>query len=38
VFHRPVSGFLGCGDGDAAEGVLFKLMAGFCAHGLPFYW
>jgi hypothetical protein len=32
-----MSGLFGGGDRDAAEGVLFKLMAGFCAHGLPFY-
>jgi hypothetical protein len=23
-------------DGDSAEPVLFQLMAGFCAHELPF--
>jgi hypothetical protein len=28
--------FLGGVNGDTAEGILFQLMAGFCAHGLPF--
>jgi len=31
-----VGGALGGVDGDTAEGILFQLMAGFCAHGLPF--
>jgi hypothetical protein len=31
-----VGGFLGGADGDTAERILLQLMAGFCAHGLPF--
>jgi hypothetical protein len=37
VFDRPVGGLLGGVDGDTAKGILFQLMAGFCAHGLPFW-
>ncbi len=37
VFYRPMGGFFGGVDGDTAEGILFKLMAGFCAHGFPFW-
>jgi hypothetical protein len=28
--------FLGGIDGYTAEGILFELTAGLCAHGLPF--
>jgi hypothetical protein len=32
-----MGGFLGGVDGDTAESILLQLMAGFCAHGLPFW-
>src|SRR5271155_176841 len=32
VFYAPVGGLLGSSDGDPAERILFKLMAGLCAH------
>ena len=32
ILRAPVSGLLGSSDGDAAELILFELMAGFCAH------
>jgi hypothetical protein len=31
-----MSGLLGSSEGDSAERVLLKLMAGLCAHGNPF--
>src|SRR5258708_39436608 len=36
VFDRPMSGLFGSLESDTAESVLFKVMAGLCAHGLPF--
>ena len=36
VLDRPIGGFFSSADGDTAKCILFQLMAGFCAHGLPF--
>jgi hypothetical protein len=36
MLNRPMGGFLGSADGNAAKRILFQMMAGFCAHGLPF--
>src|SRR5579872_198728 len=38
MIRRPVDGLLGSIDRGPAESILFQLMAGFCAHELPFYW
>jgi len=32
----PIRGSFGGVDGYTTEGILFELMAGFCAHELPF--
>jgi hypothetical protein len=37
MFGRPIGRLSGSIDGDTAECILFQLMAGFCAHGLPFW-
>jgi hypothetical protein len=31
-----MGGLFGRFHGDTAKGILFQLMAGLCAHGLPF--
>jgi hypothetical protein len=36
MLDRPIGGFLGSADSNAAKRILFQVMAGFCAHGLPF--
>jgi hypothetical protein len=36
MLHRPIGGFLSGTDGNATKRILFQVMAGFCAHGLPF--
>ena len=36
MLNRPIGGLFCGSDGDTAKSVLFELMAGFCAHGLPF--
>jgi len=33
----PIGRFFGGVESYTAEGILFQLMAGFCAHGLPFW-
>src|SRR5215472_4894311 len=38
MLDRPIGGFLGSADGHTAECILFQLMAGFCAHKLPFWY
>src|SRR5690348_2110631 len=38
MLDRPIGGFLGSADGYTAKCILFQLMAGFCAHKLPFWY
>src|SRR5215469_2832315 len=38
MLDRPIGGLLGSADGHTAKCILFQLMAGFCAHKLPFWY